>query len=74
MRPKVIIILINFLQNHPKVINKLADSKPMRFAAKTIVRFINKKGMLEQSSKILDNPQEIIPLLKKIVQKSIKKD
>lgn len=55
--------------NNERLINKLADSKPIRQAAQFIVYALVRTGTLNGVTRPISNPREFIKQLKDIAQK-----
>lgn len=58
-------LIMQYFMNNERLINKLADSKPIRKSAKFIVYILMRRGMMNSSYK-LKSPSEAIQILKNI--------
>lgn len=65
--------LFIYLMNNERLINKLAESKPMRRAAQFVVYILARTGTLHGTPRPLSNPQEFVKQLRNIAQ-SFKND
>lgn len=60
--------------NNERLINKLAESRPVRQAAQFVVYILNRTGTLHGMSRVsFSNPQEFVKQLKNIAE-SFKRD
>lgn len=57
----------NFLNNE-KLINRLAESKPVRQSAQFVVYLLSRTGMLNGSRRIFTNREELVAQLRDIAQ------
>lgn len=65
----VIRIILNYLARNEHLINKLADSRPMRRAAQLCVYMIHKSHNIRHTYRFTDNPRELANQIMKITQR-----
>lgn len=63
---RLFLLLYNYLVNNKRLINTMAESKPIRFAARFVVKILNQTGALNASSKAIENPKEILSVFKQM--------
>lgn len=61
----IIRFLMRYLMNNEQLINKLAESKPIRHGARMLVYILTRAGMISSTHR-LKSPKEAIQILKNI--------
>lgn len=58
----------HYLLNNEQLINKLAESKPIRQSAQFVVSILFKTGLINMRQRTLSNPREFVKQLRDIAE------